>query len=62
MYRLAAAGIALCVYPQNQRPPPTPPPSWGICRIIHFANIGLIVGLLFSRISRALNDRSFRSM
>lgn len=62
MYALAAARIALCLFPQNAWTSPNPPLSWGIYRNIPFALMGILIILLFYRSAEEHKDRPFRFM
>lgn len=61
-YLLAAARIALCLFPQNGWTSADAPLSWGIYRNIPFALIGLLIIVLFYDSARKSNDKSFRFM
>lgn len=62
MYALAAARIALCLFPQNAWTSQNPPLSWGIYRNIPFALMGILVIVLFYRSAKEHKDRPFRFM
>ncbi len=49
VYLLAAARIALCMFPQNAWTQADAPLSWGIYRNIPFALLGLLIIILFYR-------------
>jgi hypothetical protein len=57
---LSVARVLLCLMPQNEWTSATPPLSWGICRNIPFAALGVIVIILFFRSARKMGDRPFR--
>ena len=60
VYALAGVRIALCMMPQNQWLSAEAPLSWGICRNVPFALLGLLVIVLFYRSAREHKDRAFR--
>ena len=62
VYLLAGLRILLCMMPQNQWLSADAPPSWGICRNIPFALLGLLNILLFYRSAKKHRDRAFRWM
>jgi len=62
VYALAAARIALCLFPQNEWTSATPSLAWGIYRNIPFALLGLLIIVLFCRSARAAGDKAFRFM
>ena len=62
VYGLAAARIALCLFPQNQWTSASAPLSWGIYRNIPFALLGLLVIVLFYQSARTQRDQAFRHM
>ena len=62
VYGLAAARIALCLFPQNQWTSASAPLSWGIYRNIPFALLGLLVIILFYQSARTQRDQAFRHM
>lgn len=59
---LAAARVALCLFPQNAWTSADAPLSWGIYRNIPFAALGVLIVVLFFREARRTNDRPFRHM
>lgn len=62
VYGLAGVRIALCMMPQNQWLIDGAPVSWGICRNIPFALLGLLVVVLFRRSAKECEDKAFRWM
>ena len=62
VYVLAGLRVLLCMMPQNQWLSADAPPSWGICRNIPFALLGLLNILLFYRSAKKHRDRAFRWM
>lgn len=54
IYLLAAARIALCLFPQNQWPEKNPSDTWGIYRNIPFLILGGMVMVLFALNSSTL--------
>lgn len=62
IYLLAAARIALCLFPQNRWLHANAPLSWGIYRNIPFALLGLVIIIIFYRQARASQDSAFRFM
>ena len=62
VYALAAVRVVLCMMPQNQWLSANAPLSWGICRNIPFALMGLLIIVLFYRSAKENNDASFRWM
>ncbi|MCU6746191.1 MULTISPECIES: hypothetical protein [Lachnospiraceae] len=62
VYVLAGVRIALCMMPQNQWLNAEAPLSWGICRNIPFALLGLLVIVLFYRSAKERGDQAFRWM
>lgn len=54
VYLLAAARIALCLFPQNQWPEENPSVAWGIYRNIPFVILGGMVLALFAQNASAL--------
>ena len=62
VYVLAGVRIALCMMPQNQWLNAEAPLSWGICRNIPFALLGLVVIVLFYRSAKERGDQTFRWM
>ena len=60
VYGLAGVRIALCMMPQNQWLSAEAPLSWGICRNVPFALLGLLVIVLFYHSAREHEDRAFR--
>lgn len=61
-YLLAAARIALCLFPQNRWTSAQAPLSWGIYRNIPFALIGLLIIVLFYKSAKEANDKNFKYM
>lgn len=61
-YLLAAARIALCLFPQNRWTSARAPLSWGIYRNIPFALIGLLIIVLFYKSAKETNDKNFKYM
>lgn len=59
---LAAARIALCLFPQNAWMSVDAPLSWGIYRNIPFALLGLVIIVLFCTSARRHHDTAFRFM
>lgn len=62
VYVLAGVRIILCLFPQNQWTSADAPLSWGICRNIPFALLGIRIIVLFYQMSRKNNDRAFWHM
>ena len=62
IFLLAAARIALCLFPQNEWTSADAPLSWGIYRNIPFTLLGLIIIVLFDRKAHEADDRAFRFM
>ena len=62
VYGLAGVRILLCMMPQNQWLSADAPLSWGICRNIPFALLGLLVIVLFFDSARKHGDKAFRWM
>lgn len=62
VYLLAAARIALCMFPQNAWTQADAPLSWGIYRNIPFALLGLLIIILFYRSAKQNKDRAFAWM
>lgn len=62
VYLLAAARIALCMFPQNAWTQADAPLSWGIYRNIPFALLGLLIIILFYRSAKQNKDRAFTWM
>lgn len=62
VYVLAGVRIILCLFPQNQWTSADAPLSWGICRNIPFALLGILIIVLFYQMSRKNNDRAFWHM
>lgn len=59
---LAAARIALCLFPQNAWTSADAPLSWGIYRNIPFALMGLLIVVLYFKKAHETDDRAFRFM
>ncbi len=62
VYALAGIRIALCMMPQNQWLSNEAPVSWGVCRNIPFALLGILVIVLFYRSAKERGDKAFRWM
>lgn len=62
VYALAAARVALCLFPQNAWTSADAPLAWGIYRNIPFALLGLTVIVLFYRRTAGGRDVPFRFM
>lgn len=62
VYALAAARVALCMMPQNQWLSAASPLSWGICRNIPFALMGLLIIVLFYQSAKQHGDSAFHWM
>ena len=62
VYILAGIRIVLCLFPQNGWTQADALLSWGIYRNIPFALLGLMIIVLFYRMAKEKNDRSFRFM
>ena len=62
VYLLAAARIALCMFPQNAWTQADAPLSWGIYRNIPFALLGLLIIILFYRSAKQNKDHAFAWM
>lgn len=62
VYLLAGVRVLLCLMPQNQWLSANAPLSWGICRNIPFALLGLLVIVLFYQSAKSHQDRAFRWM
>ncbi len=62
VYALAAARIALCLFPQNRWTHADAPYAWGIWRNIPFALLGIVIIVLFYRSAKRNQDRDFRFM
>ncbi len=59
---LAAARIALCLFPQNEWTSADAPLSWGIYRNIPFVLLGALIIVLFYEKAHENDDRAFRFM
>lgn len=59
---LAAARVALCLFPQNAWLSADQPLAWGIWRNVPFAILGLLLIVLFWQESRRVGDPVFRHM
>ena len=59
---LAAARIALCLFPQNEWTSADAPLSWGIYRNIPFLLLGLLIIFLFAKRASEAKDKRFRFM
>ena len=57
---LAAARIALCLFPQNAWTSADAPLSWGIYRNIPFLLLGALIVVLFYRSAKQKEDKPFR--
>jgi hypothetical protein len=62
IYLLAAARIALCLFPQNLWLSADAPLSWGIYRNIPFAILGLIIIIIFYQQAKLHKDKAYRYM
>ncbi|HBU11898.1 MAG TPA: hypothetical protein DEB31_03990 [Clostridiales bacterium] len=62
IYLLAAARIALCLFPQNEWLSPDAPLSFGIYRNIPFVILGVLIIALFYAQAKLHKDRPFRFM
>lgn len=62
VYGLAGIRIVLCMMPQNQWLSAGTPLSWGICRNIPFALLGLLVIVLFYHSAKDHKDKTFKWM
>lgn len=62
IYGFSAARIVLCLFPQNAWTSAEAPLSWGICRNIPFALLGILIIILFYKSAKETNDRDFRFM
>lgn len=62
VYLLAAARIALCLFPQNQWMSADAPLSWGIYRNLPFAVLGILIIILYFTQAKRQNDQAFRFM
>lgn len=62
IYSLAIIRIALCLFPQNDWLNYYAPVSWGICRNIPFAIMGIIIIALFYKEAKKHNDKSLGLM
>ncbi len=62
MLGLAAARIALCLFPQNGWGLLSAPLSWAIYRNIPFAIMGVLMIVLFYREAKVANDLAFKNM
>ena len=62
VYALAAARVALCLFPQNAWTSVNAPLEWGIYRNIPFAMLGIVIIALYTVMARKTGDRSFRFM
>ena len=60
VWALAAARVALCLFPQNAWTSADAPLSWGIYRNIPFAILGALIVVLFYRSAKETQDRLFR--
>ena len=60
VWGLSALRVILCLMPQNEWTSPNAPLSWGICRNIPFALLGLLIIILTFRSARQNGDREFR--
>lgn len=62
VYALSVIRITLCFFPQNRWLYADAPLSWGICRNIPFALLGLLIILLFYYSAKKNHDREYRFM
>ena len=62
VYALAAARVALCLFPQNAWSSVNAPLEWGIYRNIPFALLGILIIALFGVMARKTGDKPFRFM
>ncbi len=62
VYLLAAARIALCLFPQNQWTSADAPLSWGIYRNLPFTVLGILIIIIYYQEARRSSDRAFRNM
>ncbi len=62
VYALAAARVALCLFPQNDWLSADAPLSWGIYRNLPFVALGLLIIFLYFRAARQHIDRAFGLM
>ncbi len=62
VYALAAARVALCLFPQNEWTSASAPLSWGIYRNIPFAALGILIIAIFAVMVKRKGDRPFRFM
>lgn len=62
IYGLAAARIALCLFPQNEWTNFNAPLSWGIYRNVPFAIMGIIIIAVFYDEIKKHDDYAFRHM
>jgi hypothetical protein len=59
---LAAARVALCLFPQNEWTSVNAPLDWGIYRNIPFAALGILIIALYAVMAKKTGDRPFRFM
>lgn len=62
VYILAAARIALCLFPQNEWLSANPPVLWGVLRNIPFVILGILIIVLFYKSAHEYHDKAFRWM
>jgi len=62
VYGLAAARVALCLFPQNEWTSANAPLSWGIYRNIPFALLGILIIVLYAVMVKKTGDKPFRFM
>lgn len=62
VYGLAAARVALCLFPQNAWTSANASLSWAIYRNLPFGALGLLVLMLFYRSAILEDDHAFRNM
>lgn len=62
VYALAAARVALCLFPQNCWLDADAPVLWGVWRNIPFALLGILIIVLFYQSAREHHDQAYRWM
>lgn len=62
VYALAAARVALCLFPQNRWLDADAPVIWGVWRNIPFALLGILIIVLFYQSAREHHDQAYRWM
>lgn len=60
VYALAAARVALCLFPQNRWLDADAPVIWGVWRNIPFALLGILIIVLFYQSAREHHDQAYR--